>query len=82
MEARCTGNRVRGNMAQRRPRNLLLTRELRRIHCLRISLFAKILPPNRGHKPNVETEHRMAKPDDLEAVRTIAAALSGFSPEE
>ena len=24
----------------------------------------------------------MAKPDDLEAVRTIAAALSGFSPEE
>jgi len=24
----------------------------------------------------------MAKPDDLEAVRTIAAALSGFSPDE
>jgi hypothetical protein len=24
----------------------------------------------------------MAKPDDLEAVRTISAALSGFSPEE
>jgi hypothetical protein len=24
----------------------------------------------------------MAKPDDLEAVRTIASALSGFSPEE
>jgi len=24
----------------------------------------------------------MAKPDDLEAVRTVAAALSGFSPEE
>ena len=24
----------------------------------------------------------MAKPDDLEAVRTIAAALNGFSPEE
>jgi hypothetical protein len=24
----------------------------------------------------------MAKPDDLQAVRTIASALSGFSPEE
>jgi hypothetical protein len=27
-------------------------------------------------------EYRMTKPDDLEAVRTISAALSGFSPEE